>query len=85
MVMEKIMKDGEYICKHCRLIYQVYGSRIRCDICSRKLKFVQPEELTELENKWDKQKQSNWRVIPIEKDAGGKNKTVWIKQLLYGE
>lgn len=45
--------SGEYVCKPCKLIYLVYGSKCRCDICNRKLRFTRADELRELEAKWE--------------------------------
>lgn len=50
--------EGEYVCKHCKLVYCVYGDRHRCDICNRKLRFICAEELKELEGKWDSKEKS---------------------------
>jgi len=46
---DKLFEGWEYVCKHCRLIYQVYGSSLRCDICNRKLKLVSMEEVAKIE------------------------------------
>lgn len=46
---DKLCEDWEYVCKHCQLIYQVYGSSLRCDICNRKLKLIPPEEVVKIE------------------------------------
>lgn len=44
--------DGNYICLCCRLIYVVYGSRLRCDICGRKLKWQSTAQIDVLKKEW---------------------------------
>ena len=44
--------EGEYVCHHCHIIYCVYGSRLRCDLCNRRLRFADAERLKELEIIW---------------------------------
>ena len=46
---EKLMEGWGYVCKHCQLSYQVYGSRLRCDVCNRKLKLTSPEGVAQIE------------------------------------
>ncbi len=48
---DKLYEDWQYACKPCRLIYHVYGSSLRCDICNRKLKLIPPGEVTKMELK----------------------------------
>lgn len=48
---------SEYVCKHCRDIYLVYGTSLRCDICNRKLKLTEDSEIAKLEAKWDMEKE----------------------------
>jgi len=49
---DKLYEGWQYVCTHCQLIYQVYGSSLRCDICNRKLKMVSPEKITQLPKNW---------------------------------
>lgn len=44
--------EGEYVCHHCHIIYSVYGSRCRCDLCNRRLRFADAEKLKKLEISW---------------------------------
>lgn len=48
----KIMENWQYVCERCKLVYQVYGDRLLCDICNRHLKLKPPEEITQLLEKW---------------------------------
>ena len=49
---ERPLEDGDYVCSHCHVVYGVYGDRTRCDLCNRKLKWENAEELIVLSKKW---------------------------------
>lgn len=52
---DKLAEDWQYVCKSCELVYQVYGDRLRCDLCNGHLKLVPPEEVTRLLETWEAQ------------------------------
>ena len=49
----KVLEGWQYVCRHCKLVYQVYGSRLLCDNCNRKLQLIPPGEVTQLLKKWE--------------------------------
>lgn len=50
--MGKHQREGEYVCLHCRSIYEVYGDRLECDLCGRKLQWRDKEQVEILDAKW---------------------------------
>ena len=51
-MLDSMVRDGDYVCKHCKLVYKVYGSRLRCDLCNRKLKWCGTGLVNRLLEKW---------------------------------
>ncbi len=51
MTFEDIL-DDEYVCKSCKLVYGVYGSRKRCDLCNRRLKLTSKNDVLRLLEVW---------------------------------
>ena len=46
-------RDGDYVCRDCKLVYQAYGDRLRCDICNKKLEWCNSREVEALLLKWE--------------------------------
>lgn len=44
--------NGDYVCLHCHIIYAEYGDSLRCDLCGRKLRWRDKEQVEELDRKW---------------------------------
>lgn len=48
--------DGDYVCKKCKLVYQMYGDRLKCDLCNGNLKWCKASEVEALLSKWEEAK-----------------------------
>lgn len=46
--------EKELVCKSCGLIYMVYGSRKRCDLCNTELSLAVGDELKMIDNEEEK-------------------------------
>ena len=56
-------EDGDYVCLHCQIIYRVYGNSLKCDLCNRKLRWRDTQQVKELEQKWDIENRRKGRTV----------------------
>jgi len=49
--------DKELVCHHCHVIYTCCGSLQCCDICGRKLRWVDTDKILDLKKGWQKWEQ----------------------------
>ena len=50
---QKLMEGWEYMCRHCKLVYKVYGDSLRCDFCNRSLQLLHPRVVDRLLREWE--------------------------------